>query len=87
MTLGQLFAWNGKIPLQEYEDLLKQIEAKEKALRRAQDVIYDEEASLDILKDEQGSERWQRHEKRYLAALKRAEKLTKEIKSLKLFLE
>ena len=83
MTLVELIAWNGKIPLQQYEVLLQKLESKRKALRRALEAVYSEEASMDVLKDEKGSERWQRHEKAYQTALKRAEKLKKEIEDLK----
>lgn len=83
MTLVQLLAWNRKIPLSEYEALLKKLESKQKALGRAQEAVYSEEVSLDVLKEEKGSERWQRHERAYQASLRRIEKLTKEISALK----
>ena len=83
MTLDQLIAWNGNIPFAEYEALLQKMESKEKALRRARETGYSEEISLDALRDERGSERWQRHEKRHQGAAKRCEKLEKEIIDLK----
>lgn len=82
MTLEQLMQWNHKIPFQEYEAALKQIDSKKRALRKANDVIYDELDSLDILADEKGSERWQKHEKRRAAAVKRVKRLEQEIATL-----
>ena len=82
MTLAQLTAWKGNIPHPEYESLLKKIEAKKRAIRKAHDTVYDEDDSLSILKDEQGSERWQRHDRRRQNALKRIEKLKKELATL-----
>ena len=82
MTLDQMMAWNGKIPLVEYEALLKKLESKKRSLARTCETVYMEDACLDVLSDEQGSERWLNHDKTRQAALAKKERLLKEIREI-----
>ena len=61
MTLVELFAMPKGMNPMEYEKLLKDKQKLEKQIRKASDTIFDEEESLDILADEIGSERYNKH--------------------------
>jgi uncharacterized protein (DUF2164 family) len=61
MTLVELLAMpKGMNPI-EYEKLLKDKQKLENQIRKASNAIFDEEESLDILADEVGSERYNKH--------------------------
>ena len=61
MTLVEMLAMpKGMNPI-EYERLLKDKQKLERQIRKASDTIFDEEESLDILADEVGSERYNKH--------------------------
>jgi len=61
MTLVELLAMpKGMNPI-EYEKLLKDKQKLENQIRKASNTIFDEEESLDILADEVGSERYNKH--------------------------
>ena len=46
---------------EEYEKLLKEKRKLEKQITKASEDIYDETDSLDVLSDEEGSEKYNRH--------------------------
>ena len=61
MTLVEMLAMpKGMNPI-EYERLLKDKQKLERQIRKASNTIFDEEESLDILADEVGSERYNKH--------------------------
>ena len=72
--------------IETYEQLLKDKQKLEKQIAKANSIIYDEEDSLEILADEVGSERYNRHlESKQRAEDKRAKaqsKLNKVIEKL-----
>lgn len=47
--------------IETYEQLLKDKQKLEKQIAKANSIIYDEEDSLEILADEAGSERYNKH--------------------------
>lgn len=69
MTLVELLAMPKGMNPMEYEKLLKDKQKLERQIRKASDTIFDEEESLDILADEVGSDRYDKH----LANKQRAE--------------
>lgn len=72
MTLVEMLAMpKGMNPI-EYEKLLKDKQKLERQIRKASNTIFDEEESLDILADEVGSERYNKHlENKQKAEVKR----------------
>ena len=61
MTFAELLAMPKGMGLDEYGKLLDSKHRLIRKIRRASDTIFDEEASLEILADEVGSERYNRH--------------------------
>lgn len=61
MTLEELLAMPVGIDLNEYQNLLKEKKRLEKQIAKASNEIYNEEDSLEILADEIGSERYNKH--------------------------
>lgn len=84
MTLEELLAMPVGIDLNEYQNLLKEKKRLEKQITKASNDIYREEDSLEILADEIGSERYNKH----LAMKQKAEiKREKAQAKLKLLIE
>lgn len=84
MTLEELLAMPVGIDLNEYQNLLKEKKRLEKQIAKASNDIYREEDSLEILADEIGSERYNKH----LAMKQKAEiKREKAQAKLKLLME
>lgn len=61
MTLKELFRIPKGMSLEEYESLLKKKQKLEKRIRKASYTIFDEADSLEVLSDEVGSERYNKH--------------------------
>lgn len=61
MTLTEFLAMPKGIDIATYEQLLKDKQRLEKQIRKLSDTIFAEEDSLEILADEVGSERYNRH--------------------------
>ena len=61
MTLGEALLIPKGMTFEEYEKLLKEKHKLEKQIAKASDDIYAEMDSLDILSDEEGSEKYNRH--------------------------
>lgn len=84
MTLEELLAMPVGIDLNEYQNLLKEKKRLEKQIAKASNEIYNEEDSLEILADEVGSERYNKH----LTMKQKAEiKMEKAQAKLKLLME
>lgn len=86
MTLTEFLSAPKGMNIETYEQLLKDKQKLEKQIAKANSIIYDEEDSLEILADEVGSERYNRHlESKQRAEDKRAKaqsKLNKVIEKL-----
>ena len=86
MTLTEFLSVPKGMNIEVYEQLLKDKQKLEKQIAKANSIIYDEEDSLEILADEVGSERYNRHlESKQKAKDKRAKaqsKLNKVIEKL-----
>lgn len=74
MTLEELFKIPKGMSLEEYEKLLKEKQKLERKIRKASDDIFFEEDSLQILSDEVGSERYNKHLENKRRAMVRIEK-------------
>lgn len=61
MTLTDFLSIPKGMNMATYEQLLKDKQKLEKQIAKANSIIYDEEDSLEILADEVGSERYNRH--------------------------
>lgn len=61
MTISELLAMPKGMSFEEYERLLKDKQKLEKQIRKVSDTIFAEGDSLDILSDEVGSERYNKH--------------------------
>lgn len=61
MTMTELLAMPKGMRFEEYEKLLDEKQKLEKQIRRASNTIFDEEESLEVLADEVGSERYNKH--------------------------
>ena len=61
MTLTEMLTMPKGMNLMEYENLLKEKQKLERQIRKASDTILAEEDSLEILADEVGSERYNKH--------------------------
>jgi hypothetical protein len=61
MTLTDFLSMPKGMDMITYEQLLKDRKRLEKQIAKANSVIYDEEDSLEILADEVGSERYNKH--------------------------
>ena len=61
MTLGEALMIPKGMTFEEYEKLLKEKRKLEKQITKASEDIYDETDSLDVLSDEEGSEKYNRH--------------------------
>jgi hypothetical protein len=61
MTMTELLAMPNGMRFEEYEKLLDEKQKLEKKIRRASNTIFDEEESLEVLADEVGSERYNKH--------------------------
>ena len=76
MTLIELLSMPKEMSFEEYEKLLKDKKQLENQIRKAHNAIFDEEDSLEILADEVGSERYNKHleaKKAAEAKIKKAE--------------
>ena len=61
MTVAEMLVMPKGMDFLEYENLLKEKHKLEKQIRKASDTIFAEEDSLEILSDEVGSERYNKH--------------------------
>lgn len=61
MTMTEMLAMPKGMKFEEYEKLLNDKEKFQRQIRKASDTIFDEEESLDILADEVGSDRYDKH--------------------------
>lgn len=61
MTLAEALSIPKGMTFEEYEKLLKDKKKLENQIRKTSDTIDSEELSLDILSDEVGSERYNKH--------------------------
>lgn len=61
MTFEELLNMPKGMRIEEYSKLLKKKKRIGNRLRKVSDLIYDEEDSLDVLSDEIGSDRYNRH--------------------------
>lgn len=61
MTIAGMLVMPKGMDLLEYENLLKEKHKSEKQIRKVSDTISAEEDSLEILSDEVGSERYNKH--------------------------
>lgn len=61
MTLTEMLTMPKGMNLMDYENLLKEKQKLERQIRKASDIIFAEEDSLEILADEIGSERYNKH--------------------------
>lgn len=84
MTLVELLAMPKGMNPMEYEKLLKDKQKLEKQIRKASDTIFDEEESLDILADEVGSERYNKHLENKQKAEAKREKAKAKMEQLEL---
>lgn len=74
MTLEEVFAMPKGIMFEEYEKLINEKHKLEKQIRRASEIIFEEEDSLEVLEDEVGSDRYNKHLMRRQRAKSRREK-------------
>ena len=77
MTLEELFRIPKSMAFEEYENLLKEKQKLEKRIRKASDTIFIEADSLEVLADEVGSERYNKH----LASKEKAEAKAKKLRA------
>lgn len=86
MTLTEFLSIPKGMNMGTYEQLLKEKQKLEKQIAKANSIIYDEEDSLEILADEVGSKRYDKHlESKHKAENKRElaqNKLDKVIKRI-----
>lgn len=61
MTLAEMLAMPKGMNVVDYENLLKEKHKLENQIRKASDIIFMENDSLEILADEIGSERYNKH--------------------------
>lgn len=61
MTFEELLKMPKGMGIEEYNKLLKKQKRIKNRLTRVRNLIYDEEDSLDVLSDEVGSDRYNRH--------------------------
>lgn len=61
MTLEEMLAMPKGMKFEEYESLLKDKQRLERQIRKASDIIFAENDSLEVLADEIGSERYNKH--------------------------
>ena len=65
----------------EWEKELQRRKKVEKRIRKLSDDIQWEELSLDVLKDEIGSERWMKHNNRMYNLIAKRDMLVKEVEA------
>lgn len=82
MTLTELLAMPKGLSFEEYEKLLKDKQRLENQIRKAHDAIFDEEDSLEILADEVGSERYNKHLEAKKAAEAKIEKAEAKLRKI-----
>ena len=78
MNIGELMAWPVGYSLEEWEKELKRRKCVEKKIRKLSVEIDGETQSLEVLKDEIGSERWMKHNNRLFNLLMKRDRLIKE---------
>ena len=61
MTLGEALMIPKGMAFEEYEKLLKERKKLERQIAKASEDIYSEMNCLDVLSDEEGSERYNKH--------------------------
>jgi len=87
MTLNEFLRCPRTMSFEEYDKLLKEKKTVEKMIGATQGKIYDEIDSLEILADEEGSDRYQKH---YTALMKheaRMEKLMHRFEEIRRIIE
>ena len=77
MTVDDIIRMPKGMHLEEYDKLLKEKERLEKKLRKASDMVFDLEDSLEVLSDEFGSERYRNY-------VESRDKYKNEVESLKM---
>jgi len=81
MTIQELLMMPvGYLP-DEWEKELQRRKKVEKRIRKLSDDIQWEELSLDVLKDEIGSERWMKHNNRMYNLIAKRDMLVKEVEA------
>lgn len=80
MTIEELMAWDTKkFSLEEWEAEVKRRKLIDKKIRKLSDEIDGEVQSLEVLKDEIGSDRWMKHNNRMFNLIGKRDKLMREI--------
>ena len=82
MTLKDLLLMPAGMDIEEYQIKLKSINNAEKRLKTLSNKLYDEEGSLEVLADEIGSERYNRHLHNYNKIITEIDKVKKKIDKL-----
>ena len=87
MTLEEMLAMPKGMKFEEYESLLKDKQRLEMQIRKASDIIFAENDSLEVLADEIGSERYNKHlankQKAEVKRIKAQVKLERVVKKLR----
>lgn len=80
MTISELMMMPVGVTLEEWENTLKERKKVVKRIRKLSDEIDGEAQSLEVLKDEIGSERWMKHNTRLFNLTAKRDKLIEENK-------